>query len=83
MRVGGDSETKCLRCALLHAPLLWRSARVALVVGTFLVILNQGDKLLGDAPITFDLWWKIPLTYCVPFGVSTYGALANARRTPS
>ena len=30
-----------------------------------------------------DLWWKIPLTYCVPFCVATYGALANARRTPS
>ena len=83
MRSGDHAETKCLRCALLHAPLLWRSARIALVVGTFLVILNQGDKLFGSSQATGDLWWKIPLTYCVPFCVATYGALANARRTPS
>lgn len=83
MRSGDHTETKCLRCALLHAPLLWRSARIALVVGTFLVILNQGDKLLGSSPVTSDLWWKVPLTYCVPFCVASYGALANARRRPS
>jgi hypothetical protein len=23
--------------------------------------------------------WKIPLTYIVPFGVATWGALANSR----
>jgi len=80
MRTGRRTEVKCLRCALLHAPLLWRSVRVALVVGTFLVVLNQGDKLIGAAAPTADLWWKIPLTYCVPFCVATYGALANARR---
>ena len=62
--------------------MLARSARVAAVVGSFLVVLNQGDKLLAllDGTAAEDLWWKVPLTYCVPFCVATYGALSNARR---
>lgn len=80
MRTDGETEFKCLRCALLHPTLLLTSAKVALVVGTFLVLLNQGDKLIGSTPPSADLWWKIPLTYCVPFCVATYGALSNARR---
>jgi hypothetical protein len=59
--------------------MLRRSAIVAVVVGTILTLLNQGDGLLSgnwnDA-----LYWKIPLTYCVPFLVATYGALTAARR---
>ena len=70
---------KCLSCALLHLPLLKRSVIAALVVGTVLTALNQGDNLL--AGIWSDaLYWKIPLTYCVPFLVSTYGALINNRQ---
>jgi len=79
----GDSTTlKCMWCAIAHRELLWRSARVAVVVGSLLILLNQGDKLLlalgGD--VATDLWWKVPLTYCVPFCVATYGALGNAKR---
>jgi hypothetical protein len=61
-----------------------RSIRIAALVGTFLVVLNQGDKFaaLYNGTIAADLWWKVPLTYCVPFCVATYGALSNARRTP-
>ena len=70
---------KCLLCALRHLPLLKRSVMAALFVGTVLTALNQGDNLLagewGSA-----LYWKIPLTYCVPFLVSTYGALINNRQ---
>jgi hypothetical protein len=51
-----------------------RSVRAALVVGTLLTALNQGDLILrGEAPPS--LWWKVPLTYLVPFLVATYGAL--------
>jgi hypothetical protein len=60
--------------------MLARSARVAVVVGTLLVLLNQGDALLGDGQLPAALVWKIPLTYVVPFCVATYGALGNARR---
>lgn len=71
--------TKCLRCALRHRPLLRRSLYAALVVGTVLTLLNQGDVLLaGEWRNAF--YWKIPLTYSVPFIVSTYGALTNVRK---
>ncbi len=58
--------------------MLKRSAVASLVVGTILTALNQGDVLIsGDW--NSALVWKIPLTYCVPFLVATYGALSNSR----
>ena len=70
---------KCYRCAILHRPMLRRSLIVAAVVGSLLTLLNQGDILFAG---NWDgaLYWKVPLTYCVPFCVATYGALSNARR---
>ena len=59
--------------------MLKRSAIVAVVVGTILTLLNQGDGLLAGQ-WNNSLYWKIPLTYCVPFLVATYGALTAARR---
>ena len=46
---------------------------VAAVVGTILNAINQGDRLLG---LRFDevVWWKIGLTYLVPFCVSVFSA---------
>jgi hypothetical protein len=71
-------ERRCLRCTLLRPSLLRRSALTALVVGTVLTAINQGNILLeGTFPAT--LFWKIPLTYCVPFCVATWGALINSR----
>jgi|CXWL01.1.fsa_nt_gi hypothetical protein len=55
--------------------ILRRSAGAALVVGTVLTLLNQGDALLRGS-FSASLWWKVPLTYLVPFLVATYGALA-------
>ena len=72
-------SVKCILCGLRHRPMLRRSAIVAVVVGTILTLLNQGDGLFsGDW--NNALYWKIPLTYCVPFLVATYGALTAARR---
>ena len=48
------------------------SLYVALVVGTVLNIINQGDALLGASPIN---WVKVILTYLVPYAVCTYGAV--------
>ncbi len=70
---------KCLSCALRHLPIVRRSLRVALVVGTILTLLNQGDIIMAGQWES-ALYWKIPLTYCVPFCVATFGALANGRR---
>jgi hypothetical protein len=50
-----------------------RSILVALVVGTILNIINQGDALITRASID---WYKIIFTYLVPYGVCTYGAVS-------
>jgi hypothetical protein len=56
-----------------------RSLIVALIVGTILTGINQGNIILrGDFPPS--LYWKIPLTYVVPYCVATTGAILNARR---
>ena len=58
--------------------MLRRSLVIALVVGSVLVAINQGDALLnGQWPPA--LVWKIPLTYVVPFLVASWGALASSR----
>ena len=77
-RSTGD-VAKCFRCALLHPPMLRRSFLTALVVGSLLTALNQGNTLAAGN-WQAEMFWKIPLTYCVPFSVATYVALSNARR---
>jgi hypothetical protein len=67
-----------LRCTLRYGPLLRRSLLTALVVGTILTAINQGTTLL-DGSAAASLFWKIPLTYIVPFCVATWGALSNSR----
>jgi hypothetical protein len=50
-----------------------RSLKVAIIVGTALNAINQGDALFGDASVN---WFKLMLTYFMPYAVSTYGAVA-------
>ncbi|MBI5263493.1 MAG: nitrate/nitrite transporter NrtS [Bradyrhizobium sp.] len=56
-----------------------RSTYVALVVGTILNLINQGDALFGAMSIN---WTKIVLTYFVPYAVSTYGAVSYRLARP-
>ena len=78
MRAGAGTVERCLRCALLYPPLLRRSLIIAIIVGTILTAINQGNIMVqGHFPAV--LAWKIPLTYCVPFCVATTGAMLNAR----
>ena len=63
-----------------HPDIVLRSLRVALIVGTLLVLINQGNNLLNGALLA-ELAWKIPLTYCVPYMVSTYASVDAMRRT--
>lgn len=59
--------------------LLPRAARTSALVGTVLVVLNQGDALaLGAWPAS--LWWRIPLTFLVPFTVSLHAGYLATRR---
>jgi hypothetical protein len=50
-----------------------RSLWVALVVGTILNLINQGDRLLAGQHLDLT---KLALTYIVPYFVSTYGAVS-------
>jgi hypothetical protein len=68
----------CVRHAFAYAPMLRRSVLTALIVGTILVAINQGNVLV-DGRVPAALWWKIPLTFAVPFCVATWGALINSR----
>jgi hypothetical protein len=71
-------RVRCLRCTLRYPPLLRRSILTALLVGTLLTAINQGAVILGGSA-SLSLVWQIPLTYCVPFCVATWGALVNSR----
>jgi hypothetical protein len=50
-----------------------RSLWVALIVGTILNLINQGDRLLSGQSLDLT---KLALTYLVPYFVSTYGAVS-------
>jgi hypothetical protein len=51
-----------------------RAIKVALVVGTLLVIINHGDALLSGE-VTIKAYIQMGLTYLVPYGVSTYASV--------
>lgn len=54
-----------------------RSFCVAMVVGTLLNLINQGDAILGADAV---VWPKLLLTYVVPYCVATYGAVSAQQR---
>jgi hypothetical protein len=68
----------CWRCAIRYPPMLRRSARIALVVGTLLALINHGEYLL-QGRVTGVLALKILVTYTVPFAVASWSALVNSR----
>ena len=73
-----DDALRCWRHALAYWPVLRRAIRVALIIGTILLVINHGDELLSGH-VTAVVVAKIALTYLVPFSVSTYSALAANR----
>lgn len=79
---GSAPVEKCLRHAVVHRPLLRNAVATALVVGTILTAINQGNVLL-DGRFPAELWWKIPLTYSVPYMVSTWAPLRISLVRPS
>ena len=46
----------------------------ALVVGSILTSINHGDMILSGE---YPYWLKIALTYCVPYCVTTWGAITG------
>jgi len=57
-----------------------RSLVVALIVGTVLNLINQGDALVAGARLN---WTKLILTFVVPYAVATYGAVSYRLRASS
>lgn len=62
----------CCRCCVSDG-VPKRSFFVALVVGTILNLINQGDALVAGGHIVL---WKLALTFAVPYAVATYGAVS-------
>ncbi len=56
------------------------SAEVALFVGTILALINYGDRIFLRCDMRVLDWVKLGITYCVPYCVSTYGAVMYAKR---
>lgn len=50
-----------------------RSLILAMIVGSIVNLINQGDALIGGLPINLI---KVALTYSVPYCVSTYAAVS-------
>jgi hypothetical protein len=57
---------------------LRHTVKIALVVGTILMLINQLDLILRGEATTLT-WLKCGLNYCVPFIVSNLGLLAGKR----
>jgi uncharacterized membrane protein YwzB len=66
-------------CALFYRLVLNRPIYVALLVGTILTLINQGDVLLADE-VTPLVILMILLTYAVPYSVSTFFSALAANR---
>ncbi len=65
-----DAEARAQTGQSLDKTMLIKAARVAAVVGTILLVINQYDALFGTATIR---WVPALLTYCVPFCVFIAG----------
>lgn len=77
----GSAEEPWLRSTAAHLcdrPAVRRCLVIALVVGTLLTALNHGDALLRGT-VDPSLIWKAPLTYLVPFAVSSVGYISGRR----
>jgi len=55
-----------------------RALITAVVVGTLLTAINQGDALLGGR-LEPDMAWRIGLTFVVPFFVSLVSSVQTIR----
>jgi hypothetical protein len=65
----------------LRRDVVMRGLRISGVVGTALVAVNQGDLILSGV-MPAELAWKIPLTYLVPYLVSTYASVSAMLAAP-
>ena len=69
-----DKKRQGFFALALSRPVAIRAIKVALIVGTILAIINQGDKIFAMS-LTSQAVVQIILTYLVPYSVSTWSAV--------
>ena len=72
-------STRSWLCTARTDDVVKRSLKVSLLVGSILVAINHGDLLMNGAAGS-ELFWKVPMTYCVPYAVSTFASVDALRR---
>jgi hypothetical protein len=77
-----DLNAQSFFSVALSRTVVVRAIKVALLVGTILALVNHGDKLLSMSLSSGD-WFKVILTYLVPYGVSTYSAVGALKANAS
>ena len=58
----------------LRKSVIKRAVKIALVVGCILALINHGDRIVFQDMKPID-WFKILLTFCVPYCVSTVSSV--------
>ena len=76
MSVGEISSPPPLSRMILGDGTPKRALYTALLVGTLLTAINHGDGIWDGM---FPQPWKVLLTYCVPYCVTTWGAVTGKR----
>ena len=66
--------------AALEEGTIATSAKIALLVGTILALINYSDRIFLHNDMRALDWVKLAVTYCVPYCVATYGAARYATR---
>ena len=74
IRVSGPSFLK----TCLYPPHLRRTGSIALVVGTWLTLFNQGD-VIWAGQLSSWIWIKVGLNYLTPFVVANLGLVSRQR----
>lgn len=69
-----NTSKKIIKHTLCCSQTIHKAVKIAIVVGTILNIINQGDFILNMMFESIN-YFKLILTYFVPFFVSTYTAI--------
>ena len=69
---------KTFLTAAVERSIVRTSVKIALVVGSFLALINYGDRIFLHYDMRYLDWIKLAVSYCVPYCVATYGAAKYA-----
>ncbi|UTW56686.1 nitrate/nitrite transporter NrtS [Kordiimonas sp. SCSIO 12610] len=75
MADANGSMSVCFWDAVKERSTVRRALLVASIVGTLLCLINQWEAIIGG--FIGVNWFKVVLTYMVPFSVSTYSTAAS------